>query len=316
MAKRIALMTYCRVVAGGAPVRRGSRPRDAGIDAFLIGHVESLMTRAASGDAPLAEVVDVETAGLFAQLAEGKPKSFYDAAHQMALRLVGEMDGRTSPGLLVCLRLAEPNEPNLAAALKLEVITPNSAVLDRLDSGEEVLSSVTNVLDAPGDLQKGAVYPDRRPQSQIVLGDRLPREALYFPRALGVRVEEKAIPAAAAMVKAIQAISPDVAEKVAVSMPELDSGRVEDVLARAAEELPELSVDVQQRAAAALNALPRPARRVDTSAPLRKTIRADGITISGLVQRMNQAVRMTPGPTGGYVITVTVQNEPTTEYGR
>jgi hypothetical protein len=128
-----------------------------------------------------------------------------------------------------------------AAALKLEVVTPNSAVLERLETGEEVLEGATNVLDAPGQLQKGALVDDPRPQSDVIIGDRLAQDALYFPRAFGIRAEQRPVHAAADLVAALDGRVPAVGPRVVQALPQLVPGSTSEVLAALGERVPALT---------------------------------------------------------------------------
>jgi hypothetical protein len=78
------------------------------------------------------------------------------AANTLTKRLTGHTDRRTASGLLVCIRAAAaPDE--VAGVLKLQVVADHAAVLECLETGKEVLPTVTKLLDKPGDPQKGAL---------------------------------------------------------------------------------------------------------------------------------------------------------------
>ncbi len=79
---------------------------------------------------------------MFRSLFSGQEAEFLAAAGTLTKRLIGVMDGRTTPGLLVGLRA--PDESGLVAGvMKLPVAAEHGAVLESLDSGEVVLPAVT-----------------------------------------------------------------------------------------------------------------------------------------------------------------------------
>jgi hypothetical protein len=128
------------------------------------------------------------------------------------------MDRWMERGLLICVRVVDGKKRS-AAVLKLEVVTPNSAVLEKLDTGEEVLEAVTDVLDAPGELQKGALVDDPRPGSDVVVGDKLTKDALYFPRAFGIRTEARARDGTAELVAAVSSRLPSLTARIVEALP-------------------------------------------------------------------------------------------------
>jgi hypothetical protein len=68
-----------------------------------------------------------------------------------------------------------------AGALKLQVVAEHAAVPPALEPGEEALSAVTKLFDKPGDLQNGALVTSSLPEDHVVIGDRLGKDAAYFP---------------------------------------------------------------------------------------------------------------------------------------
>lgn len=309
------MMTYARVAHDAAPGNMVARPHDAGVDAFLFDHVLSLSERGAKGDSPIANFVDREASRLFEQLRRGTEEQFLTAARTLTLRLIGRMDRRSAPGLIVCLRLADGRRRS-AAALKLEVVTPHAAVLEALDTGEEVLAAATNVLDAPGDLQKGALVPDPRPSSNVVIGDRLPVDAQYFPTAFGIQTEQRAVEATANLVSVVQTQAPTLVREVVQRLPTATPGPAKDVLAEIGREIPELNADVRDTIVNQLEQLKRPVRTVDPRAPLKQIISADGITVSGPADAMHRKAEVLKNPEGGWRITVSVEEEPAITYKR
>ena len=114
-----------------------------------------------------------------------------------------------------------------AAALKLQVMQPHAANLRQLDTGEIELSAVTDVMDAPGQLQKGALVDDPRAGSEVVMGDQLALEAQYFPRAFGINIEQRAPQAAVDLLAAIDhALGSTVGAAARDALPTIQSGAV------------------------------------------------------------------------------------------
>jgi hypothetical protein len=292
------------------------RPRDRGVEDFLTDHVKALLKLAGEGASPHARFQQPDPEAEFDRLRTGTDQDFLDAAGALTRRLISEMDGRSAPGLLVCIRLADGAKLS-AAALKLQVVTPNAAVLQALDTGEEVLSAARNVLDAPGELQKGALVVDpRHPDSDVVVGDKLTHDAQYFPRAYGIRTEQRAKDGGADLLNALSGqLAPTVIAAVARVLPALPSGNPTDVLDAARATVPELTDHVRSATVAALQAQPRPVTRIATDAPLKQVITADGITISGTVSSM-QAVQIEQRPDGEYRITVDVSEQPHSRFKR
>lgn len=311
----LEMMTYARVARDAAPGSMVARPHDAGVDAFLFEHVTSLRGRATKGDAPVAQFADSEAAELFEQLRTGSEEQFLAAARQLTLRLIGKMDNRAAAGLLVCLRQLD-GQSRSAAALKLEVVTPHAAVLEALDTGEEILSAATNVLDAPGDLQKGALIPDPRPSSDVVIGDRLAIDAQYFPTAFGIRPEQRPLDAAVDLVSIVQAQAPSIIREVVRHLPDASPGAAEDVLAEISTQVPGLTSEIRETIVDRLEQLKRPVHTVDTQAPLKQIIAANGITVTGPAQAMEHNAIVQHVPEGGWRISISVEDEPTITYKR
>ena len=307
-------MTYARVAAGAAPGSMVSRPRDAGVEDFLKDHFNALLKLATNDDSPLAKFTDVAARAEFEKLRTGSDQDFLAAAGSLTARLIGAMDRRSAAGLLVCVRFNGGGELS-AAALKLQVVTPNAAVLEALDSGEEVLAAAKNVLDAPGDLQKGALVRDPRPASDVVVGDKLTMDAQYFPRAFGIRTEQRAKDGAADLLNALTELPAATVSTIARALPTFPSGSPDAVLEAVAATVPELTPEVRDGAVAALDARPRPVTRVETTTPLKEVVTADGITVSGSVESMRN-VRVDAKSDGGWQIRIDVSEQPSRRYKR
>ncbi len=305
-------MTYTRVAHKITPPALVARAHSEGIDKFLFDHHRALLAKAQNSDSPMAFFYDLEAKKLFQQLQAGSDHEFYAAAHTLAAKLVGEMDGRMEPGLLICLRIIDGNTRS-AAVLKLQVVTPNSAILERLDSGEEILEAVTDVLDAPGELQKGTLVDDPRIGSDVVVGDKLTKDALYFPRALGIRTEARAREGTAELVTAVSNRLPSLTARIVDALPSVEETAPAEVLATISAEVPELTDAVRSEIASVLEQQQRPVRRIDPKAPLKQVVRAGAISINGPAAAM-RSVTWERQPDGQWRITIDVPEEPVREY--
>lgn len=304
---RVRYMTYARVARGAVPGPAVLRPGE-GLDDFLLDHFRAMLAIADNDSSPHASFIDPDARDLFVQLRTGSQDEFLNAAHALTLRLIGKMDGRMQAGLLLCMRV-ERESAAWAVALKLEVVTPNSAVLERLDTGEELLSAVTNVMDAPGQLQKGALVEDPREDSEVVVGDKLTKDAFYFPEAFGIRTEQRARDAAVDLIAVLDERDPNLGTAVAAALPKIPPGRREEVLDALGDEVPALTPELRRDVNAALETRPRPVRRIDTTVPIKRVIRAGNITIEG-PEGVISAIDWEPRQDGGWRITIDVEDEP------
>lgn len=312
---KIVHLTYSHVKAGQVIGTLQLRAHDNKVDAFLLDHVADLRKRQSLGNCPHSTFVDAASSGLFDKLRSGTQQEFLETAKTLTTRLVNEMNGTTAAGLLVCLRVEQGAELS-AAALKLEVMAEHGAVLEQLDSGEMQLSSATDVLQVPGDLQKGALVPDpRAPESQVVVGDKLSENALYFPRAFGITTERRMADTASSVVAAVHRFKPEISPRVAAELPKISPGPVRQVLSAVAIQVPELDNTVIDEVVRDLGNASRPVKRVDTGGPVKKTISVDGITISGSPAAMEK-VKVEEDPTVGYRITIETATRPLIDYKR
>jgi hypothetical protein len=310
----IVHLTYAHVKPDQTVGSLAAQEHDAKVDAFLIDHLQDLAKRASSGNSPSAAFTDSTSSELFRKLRVGTAAEFLDAAKTLTTRLVAEMNGTTSAGLLVCLRAKDGTELS-GAALKLEVMAEHGAVLEQLASGELKLSSATDVLQVPGELQKGALVPDSRADSDVVVGDVLAVNALYFPRAFGIVTEQRSSDTAASLVAAVHRHRPAISQRVATELPKVSPGPVRSVLDKVAETVPELDEATIAEVERDLVGLKRPVKRVDTGGPVKRVISVDGITISGTVAAMEK-VRVNADPEVGWRVTITSQSQPREEYKR
>lgn len=310
---RATRMTFFRVARGAAvPVPR-IRPGVADVSAFLAAHVTGLQDRAAEGSASNASFVDAADEQQIERLRTGDDAAFLAAAGALGGRLIAEMAplGGALPGLFVCATLESDAGAPHAAVLKLQVVSEQGAVLKRLDTGEETLAAVTDVLDRPGELQKGLVYPDVRPTSQAVVGDKAAQqEAKYFLRAVGVTLEARDSATAGAVVAAVARLAGrDVADRVAHALPGVEPGPPEEVLAAVRDEVPALTQETADAVAADVRGGDRPVVRVDTAAPVQAKLRAGALTVTGPADAV-RGVTWVPDANGGWRVAFRTEQEP------
>lgn len=312
MAETVRRVTYARVAAGIVPNAATERQHDEGLDTFLLEHVRQLRGFASGKTACPAVFLEADDSALFEQLRTGSKDAFLDAARQLTIRLVGKMNGTTAPGLLVCVQVEDEGTNESAAVLKLQVVTPNAANLELLDTGEELLSAVKDVMDAPGKLQKGALVQDERPGSDVIMGDVASTEAQYFPSAFGISIEQRASLAAVDTLAEIrQVCGPTVESAVREALPEIPSGNVIGVLESVGERVPALADAATRKTIEdRLAARPRPVRRISTDVPLTEYVVASGITIKAPITGENRVSWKRNDTDGGYDINIHVDEEP------
>jgi hypothetical protein len=281
------------------------------VSGFLVSHVEELLKGADSHAAPITSVLDQARKARFEELRTGTNAEFLAAAHSLTTDLVSQM-GRVNSkeGVLVCASFEDADGDTIAAAIKLQVVSDHGAVLEKLASGDTVLSAVERVLDRPGELQKGLVYPDPRPASQAVIGDKANQsEARYFLLAMGVEAEEHPKKALGEVASALVEASPTASrDNVIRNLGASDSGGLADVVAAATEgiSLTRPVTDIVRD----LSERERPIRAVDTKTLLKCTIQADAIKMR-LPASDLERVTIEPSLEGGWIINVRVDSEPT-----
>lgn len=306
----IDYLTWTRVRAGGSPPTCVSKTASENVSGLLETHLENLRGRVRNGTTPPAEFVASEARTRFEVLRDGSEAEFLAAATEIAQDLVSKMDKRTDPGILVALRRSNDGGTE-AAVLKMEVTDPFAGYIRKDPTEGEVLDAVRNLLDTPGHLQKGAVFPDVRSGSEVVVGDRLAATALYFLDALGIRQVEKPSHAVAGVMRVVEDVVPERAQDVAALLQDSSAKSVASFV----EEIPDLTQEVRGDLVARAEARRRPIRELDPtrSKSLKKILRVSGLTISGRVADMDR-VKVKPRDDGGYRITIDVDEKPDVEY--
>ena len=313
---RATRLTFFRVARSAAPAAPWLRPGADEVSGFLSAHVAGLRDRAVQDSAARASFADPSDLALVTALRDGDDTKFLAAARTLGERLLDQMNkvGGTRPGLFVCATLTDDADPPTlhATALKLQVVSAEGAVLQTLDSGEETLAAVTNVLDRPGELQKGLVYPDARPGSDAVVGDKAAQqEALYFLRAMGVTLEARDAQGPASIVNAVAGrAGRGVADLVARALPAAAPAAPAAVLADIRRTVPALTPQTADDVVRKLADAPRPVTNVDTAAPVKATMLAGGLKITGPADAV-RLVTWDPDPQGGWRVTFPSDTEPT-----
>jgi len=306
----ITLVSYSYLEPGGTPPKMLERDISSDIREYLEAHVDDLLARIGHGSIAPAVFRSAEGAERFEKLRTGTKAEFLANAQSLADRLHQRMDYRTKRGFFVTLRRG--GSSSIAAVLKLDVHDAAAAAVRFDAAGEATLEAVEDLLDIPGELQKGGVAPDQRPNSQIVVGDKLTVTSLYFLDALDVEQHAAPGPATADLVRVVQTVAPDKADSVA-KMLEVEPARIP--IADFFEAHPDLlddeqTTEVLDRA----RVKRRPIEEVDPSSyVLRESIEADGITIRGRASTLREKVRILDRP-GGFRIEIDVDEQPRRTY--
>jgi hypothetical protein len=311
---KITHLTYARVAHDATPRFPEFRPIDAGVMDFLGDHIDSLFEMADKSDAtPPGCFIDSAAQRLFRHLHTGSADDFLKSADALTRRLIGLMNGRTAEGLLVCVRATAPAYGGrVAGVLKLEVVTQHGAVLHELDSGETVLAAVTDLLDSPGKLHKGALVASELPDGQVVCGDRVAHGmARYFPEAFGIQIFDRPSAAAKAFFDAVAACAGPLLPEVAAAWPTARPGPPRKVLAELGRKVPGLTASLQADIAERLETAPRPVARLDSRRTVKQTYQAGAIIIAGPIEEMGSRVHVAAAPDGtGWRITVDSPDRP------
>lgn len=267
------------------------REIDDGISAFLGAHINGLRTMTTRNGTSPGSFKDPEARRLFRDLYSGPDRHFLAAADNLTRRLISRMDARTASGLLVCLR-AHDSQEQYGGVLKLQVVAPHAAVLEELASGQVRLSAVRDLLDKPGDLQKGALSTSWLAENRIMIGDQLGQDATYFPKAFDIQAYARPASAASELLAAIEIVSPGLVAPVAAALPSVPSDTAETVLTALGREVRELTPGIQANVANVLARQARPVANIDTTRVTKETISAGDIKITGPVSQMRQHVQV------------------------
>lgn len=300
----ITIVSYAYVEPSGSPPQMKEQPTSAEVRTYLDAHVDALVGKARTGSLSPAVLRSKDARKRIGSLKAGAKQQFLTASQDLADRLYSRMDQRARRGFFITLRRSGPA---LGAVLKLDVRDAAAAAL-RLDTtGEPTLEAVQDLLDIPGELQKGAVVPDARMDSEVIVGDKLAVTSMYFLEALDAEQHAAAGPATADLLRVIQDVAPAKAAATAAVLEQETRtslvdffGRHEDLLDE--EERSEVLDRVRVRR--------RPIDAVDpASYVLREQIEADGIVIRGRASTIRDKVEVSARP-GGFRIQIDVDEEP------
>jgi hypothetical protein len=306
----ISKVSYVYVEEGGAAPTCALKTLSPELEDYLDAHVDDLLRRGTKGDgSPPASFRSTDANSRLEALLNGTDQVFLTAAQTLATRLQQEMDKRTKKGFFVALRRVL-NGATVAGVLKLDVSDKQAAAIHRTTTSEPDLEAVRELLDVPGQLQKGALYPDPRTQSDVLIGDRLPETSLYFLRAIDAEQIAKPGPATGRVVRAVARVAtpPVVAKVVEALEDEKKPTTPESFFRRHKEILPEPE---RRQVLEQLAHERRPIRRIDpTRYPVFATWSADGITVRGRVKEVHQKVKVRKRDAGGWRIEIDVSEEP------
>jgi len=247
----------------------------------------------------------------FDLLRRGSEAEFLSASQELAGRLLGQMRDSRQDGLFVAAREIDKRGAARAAVLKLHVVAPHTGYLQRV-KGRIRLGAVKAALNVPGQLQKGALYPDVRRNSAVVVGDQLDVSALYFLRSLGLVQDQSPKRAVAAVYSAVRSRVPDAEQAVADSIATRRPTSVKEALDGLVSDLPPLSpMRLEIESELKEQARPPVALDPDRAGLLKRVISGGGIEISGSVSAMRSRVE---GPVetddGRWRVVVTFDGKP------
>lgn len=307
----ITLVAYAYVEPGGAAPTCRIRTVSREIHRYLDGHMDDLLGRAGRGSSAPAFFRGQDAESRFVHLQLGANDEFLAAARTLTERLHTAMDNRSKRGFLVAVRRSLDSQEAQAGVLKLDVHDEPAAAARQ--TGDELqLEAVRDLLDLPGDLQKGAVFPDPRAESEVVVGDRVMVEtAQYFLRALEVQQIAAQSSATKSFIDVVASVATG---KVDAFAQELDSYDQPVSPQLVFDEHPDLlTLEERDQVLGRLEGQPRPVRIVNPATrPPRVVVSADGITIRGGVEDMQKVQWVQQG--GGWQIRIDVSQEPRKRY--
>lgn len=215
----IRLVAYAYVEPNGAQPQCSLHSTSSEVDKYLKAHISNLLERAAKGSAPSAVFTDISYRARFETLRAGSQESFLETAQTIAEQLQDEMDRRSKRGFLVALRRELSGGQMQSAVLKLDVHDEIAAAARRTAEGQLTLEAVQDLLDIPGELQKGAVYPDSRESSEVIVGDKLARvTANYFLECLGVQQYATDATSGRIFMSVVSSVNPSRAPAIATAL--------------------------------------------------------------------------------------------------
>ncbi len=308
----IEYVAYAFVQRGGTQPRSKPHTVSTDVGAYLVEHIEDLLKRVERGSIPAARFRRPAALTRFEQLRSGSRAQFLAAAQDLTANLHTAMHPRSKPGFLVALRDRNGQGDRRAAVLKLDVHDEHAAVVRQVGSELE-LEAIKDLLDVPGELQKGAVIPDLRRDSDVIVGDKaIEQTAEYFLVALEVQQISPPRQGPSALIRVVNALAPDRVQEVAKVISAYEAPVTPQQLF---DEHPDVLTD-EQRAAVlqALEEQPRPVRIMNpVEGPPRSTVRAGGLSITGPATDVDRLVNWERRE-GEWVIEIHVSEEPRKTY--
>lgn len=296
------------------PAPRLEENLETSVRMFFVEHILALLKRSQKADSPPpARFVDPEAQDLFQSLHMGDTTEFLRAAGVLTKRLIGRMNRSTKRGLLVCIRAEDPTE-RIGAVLKLEIVAPTGTTLEELASGQVRLSAVTNLMDQPGDLQKGALATSQMSAEEVLCGEAFNYQSRYFPEAFGIQVFARPSRGSSGLLNAIARSDRHLAQQVAEALPQVTPGPLRDVVSKLGEHLPALDPETRTTIIDTLEKNRLPITHVNTQENVTAVIDQGGMIIRGPVTTFHDAVQIRQSQDGGWEAVVRFDKEPTIGY--
>jgi hypothetical protein len=315
---KIEMLTFQNVGPGLTASEAELRPHDADIDTFLIDHLNALLSAANGGKVATAGFGDEAAETLFRDARDSSEAGFLKAATAMFQQLNETMDKRTPQDLLVIFRTDAPER--YLAVLKLQVASEYAATLQQVGEGRVDMRAIKDVLDAPGQIQKGLLYEDPRDTSAVVAKERRSSNstAAYFLRAYNIVPNLLPAEANVALIRVVSDVSkeidPTLTNKVITAMPELSDGTVSEVMDQLEQAVPEVA-PVRDQIEDRLVSHTRPIESMVPAVGAKKHISIGAIKITGPAQDIAQSVAWDrDADRDGWVTTIHSDTEPRESY--
>lgn len=309
---QLSRVAYAFVDAGGAVPAPQITTVSPDIADYLEDHRADVVERASTGRVAEAVFTNPTATARFSALAHGSDADFTNAATSLAQRLHARMDGRTAKGFFVAATFRHQNQVE-AMVLKLDATDRKLAAIGGT-AHSPTLESVEDLLDVPGELQKGAVYPDPRPYSEVCVGDKNRETSLYYLDAIEVVQRELPGRAVASLLHVANEVDPQHTEALTRHL-ETVTGRtpVSSILAGVT---PPIPAPTRSQIESRLANKRRPVTDADpTDHATMGIVSADGIVIRGAAARIRDGVRWRPNPTStGYIIEIEVAQQPSRSF--
>lgn len=161
------------------------RPITPGVSEYMEAHLNDLYKK--DNVTGKANFDNKEARDRFEVLREGSEKDFLDVTRVYSESMANVISGRMKSGFIVTIRRDFQGEIQ-SAVLKLDHQKGTTGTMQELERGKYDIGIVKGLLDIPGQLQKGAVYPDGRSGSDVVIGEKY-GTTNYFAKVLGVNLQ-------------------------------------------------------------------------------------------------------------------------------